>query len=292
MSPKTPYEPAERDPVAIRRTVIILVLLMLLGGFFIVYKYKEKMGDEVADVQKGRPALTLGVIKTNLRVEGPGGKVFEDGFTFLENKVSLMVLISPQSERESAILIEILKQAAEEYKEDERFQIVCISADPYAELSADELKEFCMKHGGGENWFYLTSKNETFSKYVNKDLKLGDMTQKNPDTGARIFPDVTRIVDYRMNIRGKQDDFYFVARHDAEKEFGTPDLLKEWQNYMYKNIDFILEQESPLEDFTKKNQSNRYHFPLIVFSGFILFILIMGFRLKIQRKKEAITNKK
>jgi len=263
-------------------------LLMLVGGFFIVFKYKEKMGDELVEVQKGRPAKTLGIIKTNLQVEGPDGKGYLEGFTFLENKVSLMTLISPQLERESVVLIEILRQAADRYKDVENFQIVCISADPYSELSSDELKAFCVKHGGGDDWFYLTSRSEEFSKYINKDLKLGDVTQKHPDSGERVFPDVTRIVDYHMNLRGKQDDFYFVARYDAEKESGKPNLLSEWQNYMYKNVDYILNEESVNKEFSQKNNSNRYHFPLIVFSGFILFILIMGFRLKLQRNKEAI----
>ncbi len=292
MNPQQQYQPTERDPKAIRNTVIILILLMLLGGFFIVYKYKEKMGDELAEVQQGRPAKTLGIIKTNFQVEGPEGKVYQEGFTFLENKVSLMTVISPETERESAVLIDILRQASDRYKDEERFQVVCISADPYSSLSADQLKAFCLKHGGGEKWIYLTSKSEEFSKYVNKDLKLGDVTQKNPDTGKRIFPDVTRIVDYHMNLRGKQDDFYFVARSDAENETGKRNLLSEWQNYMYKNIDYILNKESADEEFSKVNNSNRYHFPLIIFSGFILFILIMGYRLKRQRRKEAISNNK
>lgn len=287
-----PYQPAERDPVAIRRTVIVLILLMLLGGFFIVFKYKEKMGGEIEEVQKGRPAKTLGIIKTNFQVEGPGGKVYENGFTFLENKVSLMTLVSPEADRESAILLDILSQASERYKDDEKFQIVCISAEPYDELSSDELKAYCLKHGGGEDWLYLTSKSKEFSKYVNKDLKLGDVTQKDPDTGKKIFPDITRIVDYHLNLRGKQDDFYFVARSDAEKESGKANLLSEWQNYMYKNIDYILNEESADKEFSEKNNSNRYHFPLIVFSGFIVFIIIMGYRLKLQRRKEASAHQK
>ena len=293
MKPQQKLELAERDPVAIRRTVIILILLMLLGGFFIVFKYREKMGEEVSEVVKGRPAMTLGIIKTNFQVEGPEGKIYKDGFTLLEGKVSLMTLISPEVERESAILIDILAQATDRYDEkgEDRFQVVCISADPYASLSADGLKEFCLKHGGKDDWVYLTSKSEEFSKYVNKDLKLGDVTQVDIKTGERILPDITRIVDYHMNLRGRHDDFYFAARSDAQDESGKPNLLSEWQKYMYKNVDYILYEESADEEFSEKNNSNRYHFPLIVFSGFILFILIMGYRLKRQRKKEELALK-
>jgi len=292
MKPAQNFQPVERDPVAIRRTVIILILLMLVGGFFIVYKYKEKMGDEVAEVAKGRPAKTLGIIKTNFQVEGPEGKIYEEGFTLLENKVSLMTLISPEIERESVVLVNIMKQASERYADEERFQVVCISADPYDSLSADELKAFCLKHGGGENWIYLTSKSDEFSKYINKDLKLGDVTQTKLHSGERILPDITRIVDYHMNLRGRHDDFYFAARSDAQVESGKENLVSEWQNYMYKNIDYILKEESADKEFSVKNNSNRYHFPLIVFSGFILFILIMGYRLKRQRKREELANLK
>lgn len=288
MKAKEPLEPVERNSVAIRNTVLILIGLMLLGGFFIVYKYKEKMGEEWKEVEKGRPSMTLGNIRTNFQVEGPEGKIYEDGFTFLENKVSLMTVLSQDSERESAILIDILSQASDRYKNNEIFQVVCISADPIEELSADELKAFSMKHGGGENWIYITCKSSEFSKYVNKNLKLGDVTQVKKDTDIRILPDITRLVDYQMNIRGRHDDFYFVARKDAEAESGKTNLVSEWQEYMYKNIDYVLNNESVDENFSKMNNSNRYSFPLFVFGGFVAFILIMGYRLKKKRNQEDL----
>lgn len=288
MKAQEPLEPVERNPVAIRNTVLILIGLMLLGGFFIVYKYKQKMGGEYEEVKKGRPSMTLGNIRTNFQVEGPEGKVYEDGFTFLENKVSLMTVISPQMERESLILIDILSQAAERYQDNESFQVVCISADPYEELSADELKAFSVKHGGRDSWIYITCKSSEFSKYVNKNLKLGDVTQVKKGTDIRILPDITRLVDYNMNMRGRHDDYYFVARKDAEAESGKKNLVSEWQKYMYKNIDYVLNNESVDTDFSERNNSNRYFFPLIVFGGFVAFILIMGYRLKRQRRQEEL----
>jgi len=288
MNDQEPLQPVERDPVAIRNTVIILIALMLLGGFFIVYKYKQKMRGEYEEALKGRPSMTLGDIRTNFKVQGPDNKIYQDGFTFLENKVSLMTTISPESKRESVILIDILSQAAERYKEDDRFQIVCISADPLGKISADELRSFSVENGGGENWLYITSKSEHFSKYVNKDLKLGDITQVKKDTDIKILPDVTRIVDYHMNLRGRHDDFYFVARRDVEAESGKDNLVSEWQDYMYKNLDYVLTYESADIDFSEKNNSNRYDFPLVVFGGFVAFIIIMGYRLKRKRKQEEL----
>jgi len=288
MNDQEPLQPVERDPVAIRNTVIILIALMLLGGFFIVYKYKQKMRGEYEEALKGRPSMTLGDIRTNFKVQGPDDKIYQDGFTFLENKVSLMTTISPESKRESVILIDILSQAAERYKEDDRFQIVCISADPLGKISADELRSFSVENGGGENWLYITSKSEHFSKYVNKDLKLGDITQVKKDTDIKILPDVTRIVDYHMNLRGRHDDFYFVARRDVEAESGKDNLVSEWQDYMYKNLDYVLTYESADIDFSEKNNSNRYDFPLVVFGGFVAFIIIMGYRLKRKRKQEEL----
>ncbi len=290
MKEQPTYEPAERDPVAIRNTVIILILVMLIGGFFIVYKYKEKMGEEYEEVLKGRPAMTLGDIDKNFQVEGPGGKFYKEGFTFLENKVSLVTVVSKDSERESAVLVDVLRNAAERYAEEEKFQVVCISGDAYSSFSADELKAFCVERGGGEDWLYLTSNSDAFAKYLNRELKLGDVKRVDPETKKRVLPDITRIVDYHLNLRGKQDDFYFVARYDAEKESGRPNLHSEWQKYMYTNIDYILNHESAIEDFSKKNNSNRYHIPLIIFSGFVLFILIMGYRLKRQRGRVSLPN--
>lgn len=306
-----PYEPAERDPVAIRRTVIILILLMLIGGFFIVYKYKQKMADEHELDKKGRPVFSLGSVsaKTNLRLLSTDGSVKD--LTLLEGELTLISVISAKLPEESRLIANEMKKAQEHFADKEQLQLVCVSADSLTEVSREELIEFAKEIGAdGENWQVLASDSEDLAGYVKNVLKLGMVSRVSKETNERILPDFIRMVDPSTNIRGAIGDFTFVEYHrdkakakgiiesdageaekkDAQEVFDH--IISYQRSRMYKNIDYILTYESTdVEALKKATRANRYHTPLIVFSGFILFILIMGCRLKMQRKKEALANK-
>ena len=305
------YEPAERDPVAIRRTVIILILLMLVGGFFIVYKYKEKMADEHEETLKGRPVMSLGSVsaKTNFQVKSSTGEVVD--FTLLEGKLSLMAVISVNLPEQSELIVNEMKKAQEHFSEKEPLQLICISADTLKNVPMEQLAEFAKKAGAeGESWHVLASDSEEFSGYVKNVLKLGMTSRVDKETNEKILPDFLRIVDHSTRIRGGIADFTFVEYHEdkakaksimesddasevdkkqAQEVFDN--IISYQRERMYKNIEYILSYENTdVAALKEVNRSNRYFFPLMIFSGFILFILIMGYRLKIQRRKEALAN--
>lgn len=310
------FEPAERDPVAIRRTVIILILLMLVGGFFIVYKYKQKMREEYEEDKKGRPVMSLGSVssKTNNKALSTDGNIYD--FTLLEGKVTLITVISANMPEQSKLIVDEMKKAqAHVTEKNKELQLICISADPLSEVPIEELSNFAEEIGAvGENWYVLSSNSKQFGGYTKDVLKLGLISRVDKDTGEQILPDFLRIIDPDMRIRGEVDDYKFVFYHAIESETTkeiaqNPSLLEneEVKNNLYryqnavsfnrekllKNIDYILEYEQTnVAALKEANRSNRYHFPLIVFGGFILFILIMGMRLKMQRKKEAKMNRK
>lgn len=313
MNLQQPYQPTERDPVAIRRTVIILILLMLIGGFFIVYKYREKMGEEHVENQKGRPVMSLGSVgaKTNIRVMSTDGEVYD--FTLLEGKLSLITVISANLPEQSKLIVNEMKKAQEYFSEKEQLQLVCISADTLKSVPREQLAGFAKDIGAeGDNWHVLASDSEEFGGYVKNVLKLGMISRVDKETKKSILPDFLRIVDHSMRIRGEIDDYKFIFYHAIEERTRAdlkedPSLLENeevkqnlqrYQNAvsvnrekMFKNIDYIIDYEqTDVAAFKDANRSNRYHFPLIVFSGFILFILIMGYRLKRQRRKEEIAN--
>ncbi len=305
------YEPAERDPVAIRRTVVTLVLLMLVGGFFIVYKYKQKMGEEHELDKKGRPAFSLGQVstKTNIQLLSTDDGVKD--FTLLEGKLTLISVISAKLPDESKLIVNEMKKAQEHFADKERLQLVCVSADSLADVSQEELIEFSDEIGAsGEDWLILASDSEALVGYVKDVLKLGMVSRVSKDSNERILPDLLRIIDPSTSIRGGIGDFTFVEYHrdkarakdiiqsdagEIEKKQAQEvydNIITYQRNRMYKNIDYILTYESTdVEALRKENRSNRYNTPLIVFTGFILFILIMGYRLKMQRNKESLVNK-
>ena len=307
------YQPTERDPVAIRRTVIALIFLMLLGGFFIVYKYKQKMGEEQEEGKKGRPAMSLGSVsaKTNIKAMSTNGEVVD--FTILEGKLTLMAVISANLPEQSEIIVNEMKKAQERFAEQETLQLICISADTLKSVPLEQLADFAKKMGAeGEGWHVLASDSEEFVGYVKNILKLGLISRVDKETNERILPDFLRIVDHSTRIRGQIGDFTFVEYHgdkarakaivesDDASELEKKEAQEVFDNIityqrerMYKNIDYIINSENTdVAALREANRSNRYHFPLIVFSGFILFILIMGYRLKALRRKEALAVQK
>lgn len=288
-------EPSERNPAAIRRTVIFLVVMMIVGGTVLIQRYLAKQGEEYKETAKGRPAMSLGVLtRHNFQVEGPKGKVYHEGFTFMEGKVSLMTTISVETPEESKVVLATMRDMQQRFAGEQRMQFVCVSGDPYEKLSADQLKAFCVEHGGGEDWLYLTSKGEEFSKYIKNTLKLGSIVSVHPDTGKKIYPDILRLVDPSMRLRGQQDHFYFYhysalqeqARRDvaagkqlSKQEEGRVELVKIWKDYLEKNIRYILkDEEYDVEKIRQENRSNRYEKALWVAGGLLLFVLVIGYR--------------
>jgi len=301
------YEPPVRDPKAIRTTVIILVLTMLVGGFLIVWKYQEQMAENHAEVVKGRSAMSLGSIKKNFQTKGLDGEIYT--FNILEKRVTLMAVVSVNLPEQSQIIIDEMKLAAKHFKDKEEIQLICVSADLESEVSVEQLNEFAKKVGipqGDKNWLVLTADNEGFSGFIKDILKLGMVSKVNKETQERELPDLLRIVDPSTNLRGEINEFKFNYYHQIEErtkkeiaddpsllEKDDKDLkkaLKRHQNAvqynrdrMYKYMNYIIEHEEQDENFSEKNNSNRYNIPMIVFGGFILFILFMGYRLKKQR---------
>lgn len=326
------YEPPVRDPKAIRNTVIILVAIMLLGGFLIVWKYKEKMTTDYEEVVKGRSAMSLGNVRTNFQTLGLDGEVYT--FNILEEKITLISVISVNLAEESQIIIDEMKLAAEYFADKQQLQMVCISADPESKVSVARLNEFAKKAGipvGDENWHVLTAEADSFSGFIKDGLKLGMVSKDGEDSvehennvylslagyilsqevdllSNKRLPDLLRIIDPNTNIRGEIDEFKFNYYHEIEErtrqeveddpglltkeDKSLQNALKRHQNAvqhnrdkMYKYIDYIIDFEEQDEDFSKKNNSNRYNVPMIVFGGFVLFILFMGYRLKRSRNR-------
>lgn len=299
------YEPPVRDPKAIRNTVFILVAVMLIGGFLIVWKYKEKMAEDHKEVLKGRSSMSLGHVKTNYQTKGLDGEIYT--FNILENKVTLMAVVSANLPEQSRVIIDEMKLAAKHFKDHKDFQLVAISADPESKVSIEQLNAFAKQMGfptDKKNWFMLTADHEGFGGYIKDGLKLGMISKVDKETKERVLPDLLRIVDPNTNIRGEIDQFKFNYYREIEartkKEVAEkPELLenekvqnvlKLHQNavkfnrdLMYKNISYIFEHEEQDENFSKKNNSNRYNVPMMVFGGFIIFILFMGYRVKKNR---------
>ncbi len=303
------YEPAVRDAKAIRITVLILIAIMLLGGILIFSKYREKMARDAEQVMKGRPAQSLGIVINNFQMKGVDNEIHD--FTFLEGKVTLMSVISVKSPLESQVIVDEMKLVAEKF-DDERMQFVCISAESEVDVPTDELNEFAKDLGipvaDTDEWLVLTANHEGRLGFIKDKLKLG-LVGSEDKNGNPSLPDLLKIADPTMKLRGEINDFsfnhYFQMDREAPQKvdedsnipadrkeeakasvLGKFSLVTRKRNWMHKNINYILNlEEVNVEAIKKENRSNRYKFPLIIASGFILFILVAGYRLKKSRAK-------
>ncbi len=307
--PAVAYEPAVRNPVAIRNTVLILVALMLVGGILIFWKYREKMARDYEEVKKGRPAQSLGIVTNNFQMKGVDDEIHD--FTFLEGKMTLMSVISVNFPEESQVIVDEMKLAAEKFKDEERMQFICISAEAEADVPVEKLREFAIKIGipveQTEQWLVLTANHEGRLGFIKDRLKLGIVGSKDKE-GNLALPDLMKLVDPTMKLRGEVNDFAFnyyrsederVLKHIGEnpellekedvKEIvsGEKSLVTRKRDWMYKNINYILNlEQANVEAIKKANRSNRYELPLYIAGGFVLFIIIAGYRLKVKRAKK------
>jgi len=290
-------EPADRDPKAMRRTALILVLIMFIGGGFIAYKYFKKREAEFEEIKKGRPAMLI-ELRKNFSVLNQDGEGID--FTSFEGKMTLVGCISLKSMEQSQPVLDALKAAAEHYKDNNKVHMVCISADHPDVVKPEELKKFMEEQNlNPEKWTFVCAASDTLSGYVKDQLKLGPIFRA--EGKAPTFSGNVRLLDPGLRVRGEIDHFrfrfYTEVQERAKKEAeANPDLLKdekikfqyerqsnavkERTEQMYSNIDYVLENEKDFEAMNEKRNSNIYKGPLLVAAAFLIFLLIMRYRLK------------
>jgi len=298
-------EPAERDEKAMRKTALILLIIMFTGAAIIVYKFQKKLSAEAVEKSKGR-ADKLGELRKNFSFLDEDGKV--GTFTDLEGSVSLVGCFSLNQLEDSRYALDALKAAAVHYKDNDEVKLVAISVDSPKEVTPAQLKAYMQEHQlDPDKWMFISAESEEFKGYIKNQLKIG-LVIKNPD-GKWDLPGKVRMVDKVLRLRGDFAEFDFERYHDAvaraeqkvkEDPHFTDNPVDEAQikfysdavifqtERMYKSIDYTLNVEK--DDYKKvnaKRNSNIYIVPLMVFGGFILFILIMRRRVKAAQAAEA-----
>lgn len=288
----TEMEPAERDPKAIRRTVIILIILMVGGGSLIFWKYQQSEKEKAVEVEKGR-APRISRLTSNFNAIAQDGKarnLFE-----LEGKVWVVAPIVASQPQENEIVLREMKALAERYKGDERFHLVCLSVEDPKKVGYEKLAELAEEVGADVNqWWFLAAGDKEVRGYMKDNLKLGMVTErKGTDAekyGKLDAPAKLRIVDQSRRLRGDQEQFDFdfakFKEEEAKKDIAkdpklaeTPlakfylNMTDEWRKRMLKVIDYTLDEKEGDKD-------PDYMTALLVVIAIVLFIVIQGIRLR------------
>jgi cytochrome oxidase Cu insertion factor (SCO1/SenC/PrrC family) len=291
-------EPAERDPKAIRRTVIILFILMFVGGTAIWWKYMEQNARDQEEVVEGRSPRISRLTKNFAGVCQDGES---RGLDDLEGKVWVVAPIVPNRPEENRIQLAKMKDLAEHYKGRKDFHLVCLSVADPKEHGYEELAKIAEEVGADiDQWWFMAAGEEKMIGFLKDHLKMAHINERSGaeavSLGKHDVPAQLRVVDQSRRVRGEYQHFDFdfaqfkteETKKALEKEPGLLDRLQpdergvaefyldmdaEWTKRMYKVIDYTFTE-------TEVDEDPDYITAIMVVVGILGFIIFQGVRLR------------
>ena len=299
MKPVSELEPAERDPKAIRRTVLSLIALMIVGGVLIWLRYSDQQDRDKLEVMEGRAPRISRLTKNFAGVCQDGTT---RGLDQLEGKVWVVAPIVPNFPDENKVQLEKMQALAAHYAGRKDFHLVCLSVADPSEHGHEELAKIADAVGADiEQWWFMAAELESVIGFLKDHLKMAHINErKGTDAeqyGVHDIPAMLRIVDQSRRVRGEHQQFDFdFARYmteESQREIAeNPALLENpeakvaadlylnmdaiWTKRMYKVIDYTFEE-------TEGDEDPNYINAIIVAASIVGFIVVMGVRLRARR---------
>lgn len=289
-------KPADRDPKAIRRTVIMLFLLIIVGGTTILYKYQQQQKRDRVEVIKGRAPRISHLTKNFAGVCQDGDS---RGLNDLEGKVWVVAPIVPNHPEENKIQLAKMKELAERYKGRDDFHLVCISVADPTEHGYEKLDEIAKEVGADiDQWWFMAASEKAVIGYLKDHLKMAHIKERTGEEaekfGKHDIAAQIRVVDQSRRVRGEYQQFDFdFARYkmdEAKRELADNPRLtetdegeevaqfylnmdEEWTKRMHKVIDYTFNE-------TEKDSDPDYISAIIVVLGIVAFIVIQVVRIR------------
>jgi cytochrome oxidase Cu insertion factor (SCO1/SenC/PrrC family) len=162
--PAQDLEPAERDPVKLRRTAFILVGIMLLGAVLVLVAYNRNAANQA---DNDRPAM-ISRLNGNFKLWRQDES--EAALLDLEGKVIVIVPVV-FSQNDWQATAGVLKDLQKRYGAQGEVTIVMLTLDPENEppkVLAEQAREL-----GAElpSWWLATAREESVHKFVKNRLK-------------------------------------------------------------------------------------------------------------------------
>lgn len=295
--------PADRNPKAIRLTVIMLFLLIVVGGTTILYKYQQQQARDREEIVEGR-APRIGRLTKNFAGVCQDGD--SRGLHDLEGKVWVVAPIVPHHPEENKIQLAKMQELAERYKDNDNFHLVCISVADPTEHGYEELAEIAKDVGADiDQWWFMAAEEKSVIGYLKTHLKMAHIKERSGEEAERLGKhDIAaqlRVVDQSRRVRGEYQHFDFdVAQakmEETKKALADDPTLRsrlsenelevanfylnmdeEWTKRMHKVIDYTFNETEPDSD-------PDYITAIMVVLCIVAFIVIMVIR--IRRRKNA-----
>jgi len=293
-------EPADRDPKAIRRTVIILCILMFVGGPAILWKYSQKDAQDKEEVEAGR-SPRISQLQKNFAGVCQDGE--SRGLDELQGKVWVVAPIVPNRPEENKIQLAKMKELAERYRGRKDFHLVCLSVADPTEHGYEELAKIADEVGADINqWWFMAAGEEKMIGFLKDHLKMAHINERSGAEAEKLgkldVPAQLRVVDQSRRVRGghQQFDFDFAQTMTEKAKMdiaADPTLLHnpetarpaefylnmdaEWTKRMHKVIDYTFTETEPDSD-------PDYITAILVVAGILGFIILQVLRLRKRAK--------
>ena len=173
-----PLEPAERDPVQLRRTGLAITAIMLIGGILVTVAYRIK---HRADEQDARPHVVQRLTEIFF-----GRDQNNKAFTTeqLKGKITVFTPLSLREEDRMQQALEIMREMAQKFPDDDRLRFLGITVDPGND-GPEQLKSVLEKLGvaDDERWFFVQAEEEAARGYIRHKIRV-DFRESIPSPGG------------------------------------------------------------------------------------------------------------
>ena len=293
-------EPADRNLKRELTTLLVILFIAFAAGGLILYKYVNMSSRQNKEVSEGR-SPEIGELVKNYSFKDKNDK--EKSFFDFTGQVTLVACFSVDQLDDSKLILDTLKEYEAEFQQEKRVGFLLLSMDEESAVSSEKLQKVLAENGmSGEKWKVARANGDPFLAYIKKQLKFIHLA-KNKRDGKWIISQRIRVIDPDLKIRGKESEYDFrkilLDQQEARKSLANNDKFKNHPDYkgditkidlvghatgvIKKSIYWMLENENfDKEAIDTEKKSNIYTPYLWLFGGFILFIIILG--LKVRKK--------
>ncbi len=289
MEPTT-MEPAERNPAAIRTTVLILVALMIGGGIFIWRSYvaeQERRNELVGEGYLPK----ISALTKNFQFLGHDGTVRQ--LSDLDGKVSIFGCLAPSHPKENEVVLAAMSELATHFADEPRVQLIGLSVEGENDEVRENLATIAQTlDADPEKWWFLSAEEGAVRAFIKDRLEIGAIRVNDEQTAAVYgplgVPGKLRIVDQGRQLRGQYEDFGFEAylkveeraKEEITKDPKLADLPQAQLNLNASKLEMEKMQHSIryMLDNPEVAKEPDYNFAVVIFLGVGLFILILGIK--------------
>lgn len=228
--------PRERDPKAIRHTVLVLIAIMI-GGIFVAQAYVKLLKRQQTEF---RPEYSKRLVK-NLQLVRHDREAVSLGD--LEGQVWLCAVVSVNQSETGELSRSAMKELAATFAESSDVKFLLATVDPEVE-TPDVLAAFAEENDLTlPNWWMVGAEPERLRKYLKNEMRFGEFPHLN-EAGEWVFDTSVLVVDRNRHIRGHFD--FDRAQKLAEgltQKGDDVDVVGQLTAQLEKTVNYLLTNE-------------------------------------------------